>query len=90
MEQEIHISGIVIYAQPAQLESIKSCIAAVPYAEIHAEDARGKLVVTLETEGTRRTVDTMDAMRALPGVLDVVLIYQHAEPVSALEQEVHL
>jgi len=88
MEQEILIAGVVVYTQPAQLGSIKSCIAEVPYAEIHAEDPHGKLIVTLETEGTKRTLDTMDAMRALPGVLDVVLVYQHTEPVSALDQEV--
>ncbi|HYD94102.1 MAG TPA: chaperone NapD [Noviherbaspirillum sp.] len=88
MEQEIHIAGIVVYTQPAQLESIKSCIAEVPYAEVHAQDAHGKLVVTLETEGTKRTLDTMDAIRALPGVLDTVLVYQHAEPASALAQEI--
>ncbi len=83
MEQEIHIAGVVVYAQPAHLESIKPCIAAVPGAEIHA-DSGGKLVVTLETESTKRTLDIMDAMRALPGVIDVVLVYQHAEPLSAL------
>ncbi|WP_052452316.1 chaperone NapD [Noviherbaspirillum autotrophicum] len=83
MEQEIHIAGVVVYAQPAYLESIKSCIAAVPGAEIHA-DSGGKLVVTLETESTKRTLDIMDAMRALPGVIDVVLVYQHAEPLSEL------
>jgi periplasmic nitrate reductase NapD len=88
MEQEIHIAGVVVYAQPAHLDSIRSCIDVVPGAEVCASDASGKLVVTLETETTRRAVDIMDAMRALPGVLDVVLVYQHAEPLSALDQEV--
>ncbi|HYD59805.1 MAG TPA: chaperone NapD [Noviherbaspirillum sp.] len=88
MEQEIHITGVVVYAQHAHLESIKSCIAAVPGADIHAEDAAGKLVVTLETDSTKRTLDIMDAIRALPGVLDVVLVYQHAEPLAALNEEV--
>lgn len=88
MEQEIHIAGVVVYAQPAHLDSIRACIDAVPGADVCASDASGKLVVTLETESTRRAVDIMDAMRALPGVIDVVLVYQHAEPVTALDQEV--
>lgn len=83
MEQEIHIAGVVLYAQPAHLDSIKSCLAAVPGADLHAESG-GKLVVTLETDSTKRTLDIMDALRALPGVIDVVLVYQHAEPLSAL------
>lgn len=88
MEQEIHIAGIVVYAEPAQLDSIRSCIEAVPAAEVCATDSSGKLVVTLETDSTKRTLDIMDAIRALPGVLDVALVYQHAEPKSALDQEV--
>lgn len=88
MEQEIHIAGIVVYAQQAQLDSVGACIAAVPGADVCASDASGKLVVTLETDSTKRTLDIMDAIRALPGVLDVVLVYQHAEPLSALDQEV--
>jgi len=87
LEQEIHIAGIVVYAQAAELDSLRSCIEEVPGAEIHAIES-GKLVVTLETESTKRALDIMDAIRALPGVLDVVLVYQHAEPVSALDQEV--
>jgi periplasmic nitrate reductase NapD len=93
MEQEIHIAGVVVYAQPAQRESITSCIDLVPGAEVHASDGAGKLVVTLETESTKRTLDIMDAIRALPGVIDVVLVYQHAESEdamnsTALDQEV--
>ena len=87
MEQEIHIAGIVVYAQIASAGSVRSCIAEVPGAEIHASEG-GKLVVTLETESTKRALDIMDAIRALPDVLDVVLVYQHAEPASALDQEV--
>jgi nitrate reductase NapD len=88
VEQEIHIAGVVVYTRPEHLDSIRSCIDALPGADVHANDASGKLVVTLETESTKRTLDIMDAMRALPGVIDVVLVYQHAEPVSALDLEV--
>lgn len=87
MEAEIHIASIVVFVQADQRLSVRSCIEDVPNAEIHA-DADGKLIVTLETENTRKTVAIMDAIRALPGVLDTVLVYQHAEPLSALEEEV--
>jgi nitrate reductase NapD len=87
MEAESHIASIVVFVQAEERLSVRSCIEAVPNAEIHA-DADGKLIVTLETESTRKTVAIMDAIRALPGVLDTVLVYQHAEPLSALEEEV--
>lgn len=88
VEHEIHIAGIVVYTRPEHLDSVSSCIGALPGAEIHGSNADGKLVVTLETDSTRRTLDIMDAIRALPGVINVALVYQHAEPVSALDLEV--
>jgi nitrate reductase NapD len=88
MEQEIHIAGIAVLARPEVLGSIKSRITALPAAEVHASSADGKLIITLETDSARRTVDYMDAIRALPGVLDVVLVYQHAEPAAALQEEI--
>ena len=88
MEQEIHIAGVVVYTQPPHFDSVSACIDAVPGADVCASDGKGKLVVTLETESTKRTLDIMDAIRALPGVLDVALVYQHAEPLAALDQEV--
>jgi len=87
MEAEIHIASIVVFVQADHRLSVRSCIEDVPNAEIHGE-ADGKLIVTLETENTKKTVAIMDAIRALPGVLDTVLVYQHAEPLSALEEEV--
>jgi len=29
----------------------------------------------------------MDALRALPGVLNVALVYQHVEPAAAMDEE---
>ena len=88
MDKEIHIAGVVVYVQPGQLGSVKSSIQLIPGAEVPADNGEGKLVVTLETESTKRTLDIMDAIRALPGVLDVALVYQHAESITALAQEV--
>lgn len=88
MEKEVHIAGVVVYTRPEHLDSIRSCIEEIPGADVHASEPGGKAVVTLETDSTRRTLDIMDAIRALPGVIDVVLVYQHAEPASALDLEV--
>lgn len=88
MEPEVHIAGVVVLILPDARDHIKSRIASVPAAEVHAATADGKLIITLETDSARRTVAYMDAIRALPGVLDVALVYQHAEPLAAVEQEV--
>lgn len=87
-DREIHIAGIIAYCDARQVDAIKAGIGLLPKAECHAQSEEGKLVITLETESTRRTLDCIDAIRALPGVFDVSLVYQHAEPAAAMEQEV--
>lgn len=86
--EEVHIGGVIVYCRPDRIDAAKARIGSLPGAQLHAESADGKLVLTLETDSTRSTLDCMDAIRALPGVLDVCLVYQHAEPLSAMEQEV--
>lgn len=88
IDEEVHIGGVIVYCRPDRIDATKASIASLPGAEVHAGSPDGKLVLTLETDGMRRTLDCMDAIRALPGVLDVCLVYQHAEPLSAMEQEV--
>ena len=87
-EPELHVSSLVVHARPERVDDVRRALAAMAGVEIHGDPAGGKFVVTLETENTKKTVAIMDAIRALPGVLDTVLVYQHAEPLSALEEEV--
>lgn len=88
MFQEIHIAGVVIHAHPDETLAIRSRIALIPNAEVHAASDDGRLVITLEADSTKRTLDYMDAIRALPGVMNVSLVYQHAEPAAAMDEEV--
>ncbi|HYD61996.1 MAG TPA: chaperone NapD [Noviherbaspirillum sp.] len=88
MEQEVHIAGIVVFVHPEHLASVTAALHAIPCATVHASSPDGKLIVTLETESTMRTLDYMDAMRALPGVADAALVYQHAETLGEMEQEI--
>lgn len=87
MDQEVHIAGIVIFTRPPSANAVASSIRAIPAATVHASSADGKLIVTLETGSAGRMLDYMDALRALPCVVTVALVYQHAEPLAALEQE---
>lgn len=88
MSEEVHIAGMIVHADPAMVPSIRSQIALLPRAIVHAAGADGRLVVTLETDSTSRTLDYMDALRALPGVSNVALVYQHAESPEAMNEEI--
>ena len=83
---EIHIAGVVVHTRAETVEIVKQSIPLIPNAEVHASSEDGRIVVTLETSGTQQTLDYMDAIRALPGVLNVALVYQHAEAASAFDE----
>ncbi len=88
MSDEIHIAGVIVHVALTDVPAVRSQIGLLPKARIHAAGADGRLVVTLETDSTKRTLDYMDALRILPGVLNVALVYQHAEDTAAMNEEV--
>ena len=88
MAEEVHIAGVIVHASPAQLGGVRAHLALLPGARIHAAGADGRLVVTLETDSTKRTLDYLDALRVVPGVINVALVYQHAEDAAAMAEEI--
>lgn len=88
MSEEIHIAGLIVHATPATVEQVKRNLALLPKSRVHAAASDGRMVVTLETDSTKRTLDYMDAIRALDGVINVALVYQHAEDANAMNEEV--
>ena len=88
MYDEVHIAGVIVHAAAAEVAAVKRHLALLPKTQVHAAGADGRLVVTIETDSTQRTLDCLDAVRALPGVFNVALVYQHAEDAAAMDEEV--
>lgn len=88
MEEEIHLAGIVVYAAPAQVASVATAVDTIPGARVHAAGENGKLVVTLEASGAGAMARLSEAIRRVPGVLDAALVYQHAESLASMNQEI--
>jgi len=84
---EVHIASFVAYARPEAAEAVARSIAATGIAEVARRDERGRMVVLVEASTSARVLDTMDAIRALDGVLAVHLAYQHAEPESSMQEK---
>jgi len=87
-ESELHISGVVVFSHSSHCADVAAQIKTLPAATVFASTADGRIIVTLETESTERTLGYLDAIRALPGVIDVALVYEHAESRAALEEEI--
>jgi nitrate reductase NapD len=84
---ELHIASLVVRCRPERMTAVRNAIAALPGAEIPAEDAVGKLVVTLEGTSEHAIRRQLDTIGALPGVLSATLVAHHAEPQTLAEDE---
>ena len=87
MAAEIHIAGIIVHARPENSGEVRAQLAILPRCIVHAVEEDGRMIVTLEADSAPRALDAMDAIRALPGVLNVALVYQHAEPANSMDEE---
>lgn len=88
MEQEIHVAGIVVYASAERRASVETAVNAIPGARVHAASDSGKLVVTLEAPGSREMAGLTEHIRQIHGVIDAALVYQHAESLESMNQEI--
>lgn len=84
---EVHITSALAFVRPGTTTHLAAEIRKQGLAEVPRIDPRGRLVLLLERDSTGAILDSLDAIRALPGVLAVHLVYQHAEEASALEEQ---
>ncbi|MCS3455494.1 nitrate reductase NapD [Aeromonas sp. BIGb0405] len=75
LEQEYHVSSLVVLTQPPLRHRLAEQIGALEGAEVHVVSEEGKLVVTLEGPSQRPIMAAIDAINAMPGVLSAGLIY---------------
>ena len=63
------ISGIVVACRPEHLAETTGAVNALPWAEVHYSDPRGRLVVTVEAAGLDESMDRVQELQRLPRVL---------------------
>jgi nitrate reductase NapD len=79
MPPEWHIASLLVHTRADRSAEVHAAIAAMPGAEIHAEQG-GKLVVVLEGPTEGWIADRMTELHLSSGVLSAVLVFHHVEP----------
>ena len=84
---EIHIASFVVQHRAEAADALAAHIAFSGDMELAL---RGELrsVVLCECANQYALLERVDAVRALPGVLNVALVYHHAEPGESLDAPV--
>ncbi len=89
MSDECHISSVIVYCDIASKEAARATIEALPGAEVHAIDERGKLIVVLEVKGEAETLGHIDRINEIKGVYSTALVYHHCESAQSLDEEMN-
>jgi nitrate reductase NapD len=87
MAEELHIASLVVHTTPARLARVAESIGAVPSARVHATSENGKLVVTLEAPTDAEMSAHVSQIQRIDGVLSATLVYQCADTLDAMNQE---
>ena len=83
---ELHIASCVARVRPEALDAAIERMEAAIVGAVSARDVIGKVVVVLEGASTGALLDQMDQIRNIPGVLNVEMVYQHAEEESVMKE----
>ena len=75
MSDGLHISSLLLRADPKTLPHIKEAIEAREGADVVVADESGKIIVTLESENESEIVECLNDFSLLDGVVSSALVY---------------
>ncbi|KEY60278.1 chaperone NapD [Serratia sp. DD3] len=80
MNNEWHVSGLMVQARPEKFPSLIPALLAIPETEIPTQDQQqGKLVVVMQAACSQRLLENIESVRNLDGVLAVSLVYHQQD-----------
>ncbi|ANB18859.1 chaperone NapD [Dokdonella koreensis] len=82
-EAELHIASFMVQHRPDAGAALDRALAGCADLELAIAGAT-RSVVVCESDDTRAVMDRIEMLRGVAGVLNVVLVYHHAEPRAAM------
>jgi nitrate reductase NapD len=85
-DEELHIAGLVVYTTPRRVARVSAAVG-LTAAQVHAQSPDGKIVVTLEAASAGAMSAAIGAIQRIDGVLSTALVYQCADELRAMNEE---
>ena len=82
MNDEFHISSLVVQALPSNIHSVREAIARLAGTEINAVTIAGRIVLTLVTNSEAEFLMRFTEIEHLPGVVSTMLVFHQVETVG--------
>lgn len=87
MSGVLHIASFVVHHRPEAAAALDRGIAAASGIELALRDV-GRSVLLCEAENEYELMQSIEALRALDGVIGVSLVHHHAEAKASLMEEI--
>jgi len=86
MSDVVHISSLLVSADPASLEQVENGLKALAIVDVAHVDPRGKIIVTLETADEAAIVQAMTDIQLVDGVVSAALVFHQIDEPAAAER----
>jgi nitrate reductase NapAB chaperone NapD len=83
---DLYTASCIARVRPQCLSATHEAIDGLPRCQVFNSDGVSKLVVVVEGTSTPNVLDTIDLIRKLDHVLNVDLVYQHAEDEITMQE----
>ncbi|MCB9558592.1 MAG: chaperone NapD [Deltaproteobacteria bacterium] len=75
----MNIAGVVVCTAPENSERVAAKIAELPWADVHARDESGRLIVTIEGEHTGQDIERLSIVSEIEGVSSANMVHYYCE-----------
>jgi nitrate reductase NapD len=84
-DPDTHIASFIVQHRDCAIDTLSTSIARHADLELALPGATRSIVIC-ESADRRAVMQRVEELQALPGVLNVLLVYHHAEPAQALAE----
>ena len=75
----MNISSAIVIPHPDHIQAVVDSLNAIEGVEVAAVSPEGKIIVTIETEGDRDTIQTFEHISVMDGVMSASMVYHQLE-----------
>ncbi len=86
----MNISGILVHANPEQVDEVKTRLMEMQGVKVHAVIEDGRLIVTVENEDEKVVADTVLKFHQCEGVISAAMVYQYGNEDEDFEEEISI
>lgn len=75
----MNLSSVIVIPHPEHIEAVRQRVQELPGVELHAVSPEGKMIVTVEADDDKATVQTYELISQLEGVLSASMVFHQQE-----------